>query len=288
MENERMKILRWWAIIRWFIVVVLFSIGVLHMSFEDKMAQSIAFIGVFTGIVALNLLFQLQLGFRKAWMLVFQVVLDLVFATMVVHLTGGLSSYFVWVYLIGVITASLTIPKTGGVVTGLIGSLSLLFLIIMYRNHIVSPTSLTPFDVTGATVYILSYTGLFCGVAFIASRLSDQLNTSKTHQEEIDKLNDEINELKTSLEEARGLEGKFEDMLPLLRDVAHIDHDINTPLCVISLSLSRVKKIAQETGSEGLSKTNNEITESVNKISSILKKLEELKAHPLLGYKRGV
>ncbi len=287
MDNERIKILRWWAVIRWFLVVVLFSIGVLHISFEDRMAQSFAFIGVFAGIIALNLLFQVQLGFRKTWVIIFQVVLDLVFATMVVHLTGGLSSYFVWVYLIGVITASLTIPRTGGIVTGLTGSLSLLFLIILYRNHMVQPTSVAPFDVTGATVYILSYTGLFCGVAFIATHLSEQLNLFKTHQTEMSSVRGEVEALQDKLKQAEELQKSLDELRPILKDIAHIDHDINTPLCVISLSLSRVKKIGMETGADGLLKSNNEITEAVNKISAILRRLEALKNHPVLEYKRG-
>jgi hypothetical protein len=32
METEKEKLLSWWAMIRWFLVVVLFSIGLLHIS----------------------------------------------------------------------------------------------------------------------------------------------------------------------------------------------------------------------------------------------------------------
>lgn len=288
MENERMKLLRWWASIRWFMVVVLFSIGVLRMSFADKMVESVVFLGAFLGIVALNLLFQLQVKFRKDWVVVFQIVLDLIFATMVVHLTGGLSSYFVWVYLIGVITASLTIPRTGGIITGLVGSLSLLALIILYRSKLISPTDLVPWDVTGATVYLLSYTGLFCGVAFIASYLSDQLTQFKNCRLDLSRSLEEIQELEAKLEEAGQFKHDVMDLMPVLQDVAHMDHDINTPLCVISLSLSRVKKLGMELENEGLNKTSNEITEAVNKISKILTRLEKLKSNPLLDYKRGV
>lgn len=287
MENERMKLLRWWASIRWFMVVVLFSIGVLRMSFTEKVVESIVFLGVFVGIIALNLLFQVQVNFRKNWVVIFQIVLDLLFATMVVHLTGGLSSYFVWVYLIGVITASLTIPRTGGIITGLVGSLSLLTLIILYRAQIISPTDLVPWDVTGATVYILSYTGLFCGVAFIASYLSDQLTQFKNCRGELNRAQEELAALQSKLEASGKFEHDVMDLIPILRDVAHLDHDINTPLCVISLSLSRVKKLGMELEHEGLNKTSNEVTEAVNNISKILKRLEKLKTNPLLDYKRG-
>lgn len=275
MENERLKLLSWWAMIRWFMVVVLFSIGLLHVNFTEKMVQNIVFFTVFGGIVALNLLFQVQAYACKKWVTLFQVILDIVFATIVVHLTGGLSSFFVWVYLIGVITASLTIPHNGGLLAGLIGSISLMVLILLYQNGILEPSQASKLDIAGSTVYVLSYTGLFCGVAMIASYLSDQLNLQKNLQKELQ----ELKENQASLEESSKA---WEDLIPVLKDVAHMDHDINTPLCVITLSLGRVKRYGNELQIEGLQKSNNEITEAVNKISLILQRLQALKRHPVM------
>jgi len=275
MENQRMKLLSWWGMIRWFMVVVLFSIGLLHVNFTEKMVQNIVFFSVFGGIVALNLLFQIQAYAHKQWVTLFQVILDIVFATIVVHLTGGLSSFFVWVYLIGVITASLTIPQNGGLLAGLVGSLSLMVLILLYQNGILEPSQASKLDIAGSTVYVLSYTGLFCGVAMISSYLSDQLNLQKNLQKELQ----ELKEKQAVLEET----GKaWEDLVPVLKDVAHMDHDINTPLCVITLSLGRVKRYGNELQIEGLQKSNNEITEAVNKISLILQRLQALKRHPVM------
>lgn len=275
MENERLKLLNWWAMIRWFMVVVLFSIGLLHVNFTEKMVQNVIFFSVFGGIVALNLLFQVQAHAHKQWVPIFQVVLDIVFSTIVVHLTGGLSSFFVWVYLIGVITAALTIPNNGGVMAGLIGSLSLMVLILLYQNGILAPSQASQLDIAGSTVYILSYTGLFCGVALIAGYLSDQLSLQKNLQSEVKELTDKLSA-------CGNLSTEVEELLPILKDVAHLDHDINTPLCVITLSLGRVKRYGNELQIEGLQKSNNEITEAVNKISIILQRLQALKRHPLV------
>jgi len=277
MDNEKIQLLSWWAMIRWFLVVVLFSIGLLHVSFSETMVGSILFFTVFGGIVALNLLFQLQTHAHKQWVVVFQVLLDIVFATIVVHLTGGLSSFFVWVYLIGVITAALTIKQNGGLIAGLTGSFSLLILILLYRNGIITPTESANMDIAGSTVYILSYTGLFCGVALIANYLSDQLAYQKNLKAELTELQNKVAELSKTQE-------NLDDLLPILRDVAHIDHDINTPLCIITLSLGRVKRYANEYQNEGLHKSNNEIMEAVNKISIILKRLQDMKQSPLLDY----
>jgi len=275
MENERVKLLQWWAMIRWFMVVVLFSIGLLHISFTSMNVQNIFFFIVFGGIIALNLLFQVQSSVQPAWVVVFQVILDIVFATIVVHLTGGLNSFFVWVYLIGVITAALTIPHNGGLLAGLTGSMSLMVLILLYQNRVLSPTEPSNLDIAGSTVYILSYTGLFCGVAMIANYLSDQLSLHKSTQQE-------LKEAQDKLARETDIKDELDSLIPILKDVAHLDHDINTPLCVITLSLGRVKRYANELQNEGLQKSNNEITEAVNKISLMLQRLQALKTHPML------
>ena len=277
MDNEKVKLLSWWAMIRWFLVVVLFSIGLLHISFRETFIQSIVFFLVFTGIVALNLMFQLQSRAKKKWVVAFQVVLDILFATMIVHITGGLTSFFVWAYLIGVITAALTTPQNGGLFAGLTGSFSLLILILLYRNGVLTPTESSGMDIAGSTVYILSYTGLFCGVALIANYLSDQLSQQKNVKIELEELN-------YKLDACIAEKKQYEELVPVLRDIARMDHDINTPLCVITLSLGRVKRYAREYQIEGLDKSNNEITEAVNKVSLILLRLQALKSHPLLDY----
>ncbi|MDD4309900.1 MAG: histidine kinase [Candidatus Cloacimonetes bacterium] len=277
MDNEKLKLLNLWAMIRWFMVVVLFSIGLLHISFSDTIAQNIIFFAVFGGIVALNLLFQVQSHAPNQWVVAFQVILDIVFATIVVHLTGGLNSFFVWVYLIGVITAALTIRQNGGLLAGLTGSVSLLTLILLYQNGIMTPTESSNLDAAGSTVYILSYTGLFCGVAMIANYLSDQL----AYQRNLEK---ELTANLAKLNECFQTQKQLDDLLPILKDVAGMDHDINTPLCVITLSLGRVKRYANQYQNEGLHKSNNEIMEAVNKISLILQRLHPMKLSPLLNY----
>lgn len=287
MENERLNIQGWWAMIRWFMVTVLFSIGMLHISFGDRAIESVVFLGVFAGIVGLNLMYHLQIRINQQMLLVMQVMFDLIFATMVVHLTGGLSSYFVWIYVIAVITASLGIPRFGGVMAGLMGSLFLLVLIVLYRNGVMVPNDANTPDVTGASIYILSYTGLFCGVAFIATFLSDQLKLYKNTQATVESLGDEISSLKSLVEEHKEFKREVDDLVSALQDIARLDHDINTPLCVISLSISRVKKLGTETNDESLLKTGSEVTEAVNRISELLLRLDKIKTHKLVDYKRG-
>ncbi|MDP2173540.1 MAG: hypothetical protein Q8M98_00315 [Candidatus Cloacimonadaceae bacterium] len=276
MESEHSKLMHWWSLVRWFMVVVLFSIGLLHINFAETMVESMVFFTVFAGVVCLNLFFQLQSNVEKKWLKLFQVALDIVFATILVHLTGGLNSYFVWVYLIAVITASLTIPKVGGVFAGLIGSLCLMVLISMYQNGILQQTEPNALDATAAIIYILSYTGLFSAVAFISGYLNEYLH-------KYSRLEKELRECKQSTQQALADAGRaavwkasLQRMMRVLEDIRHIKHDINTPLCVITLSLARVKRLGMELNNDGLQKSNNEITEAVNKISSILLRVDNL------------
>jgi hypothetical protein len=277
MENERQKLLKLWGMVRWFLVIVLFSIGLLHISFRDGMYQDLLFFMVFGGIVALNLLFQVQSKSPSRFTLLFQVVLDIVFATLIVHFTGGLQSFFVWAYLIGVITASLTLPQNGGVIAGLCGSFALLALIVLYQNGILEPMESSMMDMSGSTVYLLSYTGLFSGVALIANYLSDQLSKDR-------RINEALAAKVEELEKCEIWQKEMEKLIPELKEIAHLDHDINTPLCVITLSLGRIKRLANELKLDGLHKSNNEITDAVNKISLLLQRLHSLKEHQLVGY----
>ncbi len=51
------------------------------------------------------------------------------------------------------------IPKTGGFIAGLIGSMALLLLITLYQNKIIAPLSTGTDDTGSMMIYILSYTG---------------------------------------------------------------------------------------------------------------------------------
>jgi len=286
-ETERTRILNWWAMIRWFMLVVLFAIGLLHLSEDRKMVDSFIFYGGFFGVFILNVLFQVQSKYRTHWVTVFQIVLDILFATYVVHFTGGLASSFVWIYLLGIITAALTIPKTGGFMAGLIGSLALLMLIILYQNGILHPIQTSNSDMSSMLTYILSYTGLFCGVAMIANFLSDLLAQKSSDTGLIEQERQKINELYEKLEEARVKLDQMRDLNPILIDIAELDHDLNTPLCVISLSLSRVTRLGIELGDEGLKKSGNEITDALNRINHMLLRLDALKKTDYIKQIRG-
>jgi hypothetical protein len=279
-------ILKWWSMIRWFIAIVLFSVGMLQIQkLEDYM---IVMFGItFLGTVVLNLFFHVQIINENRFFCFLQVFLDIIFATIIVHLTGGVSSPFVWSYLLAVITASLTVERSGGFLTSLIGSMALLGLFLLYHFNVIRFTDKNVvYDVQTMTIFLLSYTSLFSGVAFIANYISDILKKMEEKQSEFSNIENEclekIENLEKKLQKNEQTLQKYRETAPLLKDIAHLDHDINTPLCVITLSLTRVKQAAANLHNEFLAKSSNEISEAVNNISELLKRLIPLKENDLL------
>jgi hypothetical protein len=287
--NNEVSVFKWWAMIRWFMLIVLFSIGMLHLSENFQVFTTLIFVGVLFGIVILNLLYRVNTKFINSWVTAFQVVLDIVFATMLVHITG----YFVWIYLMGVITASLSIPQLGGIFAGLIGSVSLFGLIMLYQFKVLTPIMPEATgDISSRTVYVLSYTALFCGVAMIAGYITDQMNyysaQLKQKQISIDEIDSKLTSADTMLKANKTLTRQREDLIKAAAGVANIDHDLNTPLCIISLSIGRVKRMGIETNNDALLKTSNEVTDAINRINFILQRLNPLKNNPLIPeYKEG-
>ncbi len=292
MEDMDKNIFKLWAMIRWFMVIVLFSIGMLHLSENFQKYPTVIFVGVFFGIIVLNLLYRFNTKFINTWFTAFQVVLDIVFATLVVHLTGGLNSYFVWIYLMGVLTASLMIPQLGGIFAGLIGSVSLFGLIMLYQFNILTPIIPESGGISSRTIYILSYTALFCGVAMIAGYITDQLNhysaLLKHKQLAIDEAVGKFDNAETNLKANKKFIKQSNALIKSAFDISNLDHDLNTPLCIISLSIGRIKRMGIETDNDILLKTSNEISDAINRINLILQRLNQVKHNPLiLNYEEG-
>ena len=281
--NHELQMNKWWSKIRWFIVLILFAIGILRVNQIQEMYPIVVFVSIFIGICVLNILFHMQIIKTNILFSSLQIVLDIVFATLVVHLTGGLNSSFVWIYLIAVITASLNIENVGGILAAMIGSMCLLTLILMYNFGWLTTVNGGTFDadVSSQTIFLISYTGLFSGIAFISNFLSDLMkkiaaNTQKSNnflkEQEgvISEKQKEIIQNKKTLE-------KYKEVVSVAASLASIDHDINNPLTIISLSIRRVTKAAQDHKDDKLIKASDQMTEAINGINGILARLQKLK-----------
>ena len=281
--NHEIQMNKWWSKIRWFIVLILFAIGILRVNQIQEMYPIVVFVSTFIGICVLNLLFHMQIIKTNTLFSSLQILLDIVFATLVVHLTGGLNSSFVWIYLLAVITASLNIETFGGILAAMIGSMSLLILILMYNFGWLTAVNAETFDadISSQTIFLISYTGLFSGIAFISNFLSDLMkkiavetqkskDLVKEQESVISEKQNEIVQNKKTLE-------KYKEVVSVAASLASIDHDINNPLTIISLSIRRVVKAAQDYKDDILVKASDQMTEAINGINGILARLQKLK-----------
>ena len=281
--NHEIQMNKWWSKIRWFIVLILFAIGILRVNQIQEMYPIVVFVSTFIGICVLNMLFHMQIIRTNILFSSLQIVLDIIFATLVVHLTGGLNSSFVWIYLIAVITASLNIENVGGILAAMIGSMCLLMLILMYNFGWLATVNGEIFNpnVSSQTIFLISYTGLFSGIAFISNFLSDLMKKIAVNMQ---KSKDLLKEQKTVISEKqkeiiqnKNTLDKYKEVVSVAAPLAGIDHDINNPLTIISLSIRRVVKAAQDHKDDKLTKASDQMTEAINGINSILARLQKLK-----------
>ncbi|MEN6444669.1 MAG: hypothetical protein ABFC98_01330 [Candidatus Cloacimonas sp.] len=92
---------------------------------------------------------------------------------------------------------------------------------------------------------------------------------------------------KTELDIALAKLEEWNKLIPDLKEIARLDHDINTPLCVVTLSLGRAQKVGREQHDEALLSMVNDILGAVDQIGKIMQKVVVLKKSPLISYKSG-
>lgn len=290
--NPELQMYKWWSKIRWFIVLILFAIGVLQVNQVNQIYPILVFVATFLGISVLNVLFHMQLLKSSSIVGAVQIVLDIVFATLVVHLTGGVSSPFIWIYLIAVITASLSIEQSGGIIAAMIGSTCLLILLMMYNFNLLTPVSgeTLKLDIPSQTIFLISYSGLFTGIAFISSFISDMLkkisNIMIENEESLLKVQNALTENQREIILNKLKEEQYKLVVKESAKISNLDHDINNPLTIISLSIRRIVQAAKDHKDEKLMKAGNQMTDSINKINDLLQCIKRLKQLELIKKER--
>lgn len=80
-----------------------------------------------------------------------------------------------------------------------------------------------------------------------------------------------------SYEIEKKLEVKYKDLIRETAALSTIDHDINNPLTIISLSISRIAMAGEKYGDEKLIKYCNQMTKALSRIDSILMRVKKIK-----------
>lgn len=274
-SKTEQSVFYWWLKIRWFMVMVLFAIGILRISQQEQSYPIIIFVAAFFGICILNLLFHLLIIKTNKSVIAIQIVLDTLFATIIVHLTGGLESNFVWIYLIGILTASLSTEKTGGFLAAMISSMFLLLILIFYSSGWLLPINRKIFetDIPTQTIFLISYITLFSGVSFILTHITDLLRITTINYYETSK---KCEETEIQLNESKKNNEEYQEVAKQAAIVAGLDHNINNSLNAISLSSARINKAAREYRDDKLHKTTEILADSISKITQNMEKIKKL------------
>ncbi|MBT3755539.1 MAG: histidine kinase, partial [Candidatus Cloacimonetes bacterium] len=77
--SHEVETYKWWSKVRWFIVLILFAIGILRVTQINQTYPIVIFVATFLGICILNVLFYLQIIKTNALYSSLQIVLDIVF-----------------------------------------------------------------------------------------------------------------------------------------------------------------------------------------------------------------
>lgn len=109
----------------------------------------------------------------------------------------------------------------------------------------------------------------------------------QNRSQELDDLLVKYETQKKELDKALAKLEEWDKLVPELQEIARLDHDINTPLCVVTLSLGRAQKVGKEQNDEALLTMVDDIFEAVNRIGEIMQKVAVLKKSPLISYKSG-
>ena len=81
-------------------------------------------------------------------------------------------------------------------------------------------------------------------------------------------------------------EEQYEEVVRIASSLAGLDHDINNPLTIISLSIRRILNASAEYKDEKLRKAGNQMTEALNKINGLLNRFQKLKRLELIQNER--
>jgi two-component system sensor histidine kinase PilS (NtrC family) len=118
-----------------------------------------------------------------------QIMADVILITLLMFITGGVNSIFSFMYSISIISASIILYISGGILTATVSSLFYSCLIVLQHYHLISPIQigfLVTTGYSGTPLYfpIIVNVSAFYLVAFLGSFLAEQTKKSRIQLQE--------------------------------------------------------------------------------------------------------
>ena len=276
LEQENMKdTLKWWIHVRRLSTISFLSIGIIQMALKNAAFPRFSFILILTAITLLNFVYSFWLQHTKNAEIYPYIhnFLDMLIFTFAIYITGGKESPLIWSYLIPVLTSSITIGRTAGLVASL-SSLLGLFTVLILEDHqgLLHRTGLLDYlkNILEINISMLfSYTCLFFLVYFISSFLA---NTLREQNKTLIKLNHLLGQKNRQIVASQDKLLQMERKALVDNMARTIQHELNNPMAVLSLNTELLIKEQDERFQNKL----KPIWNAVLRIRAILTKIEKL------------
>ena len=229
-----------WLIIGRFLFAVLLMGSTLALQFsEDTGSVPETFLSLYVVIFALffcsiiyTVIFRFYKNEHHQWPAYFQIVVDTVFLSAIIHLTGGYLSFFGFLYLLVIMVASILLYKKGSLIIATICSLEYGFILYLENIGWIKPVIMDQGKQIVAAhsmeqvFYKVLITSIACfAVAILSGLLSEQTKKSKN----------ELLEMESHVK-------RVEKMAYIGQMAANLAHEIKNPLASLAGSIQLLRE----------------------------------------------
>ena len=266
--------LKWWNYVRWFSTISFLSVGIIQMAIKQQVFPQNGFVYTLICIMLLNLAYSFWLNnfrFNRLYILLHN-FLDIIIFSMVIYMTGGPDSPLIWLYLIPILTSSITAGKGTGFCASFLSIVSL-FMVLFLTEYMGIAFFSIEFSrellvfAEKNSITLLSYACLFFLVYFISSFLAMTLHKQNN---ELFRLNKEINKRNTDLVDSCNKKLYQEKQIFVDTIIRTLQHEMNNPLTIISVN---AELLVKEQGKSYLERVES-IQNNIIRVRSIVTKIE--------------
>ena len=275
--NSYRSSLSWWNLVRWFSTIGFLGIGLVLMGMEGREFQRDSFIMILIAINLLNLVYSFWLEDvqRFKFFPILHNLLDIIIFSIAISMTGGVKSPFIWSYLIPIITSSITIGKTTGLLASFFSLIGMIIVTLrtqgIYFDEMVTFSSQMQVELVYQMPKLISYTCLFFLSYFISSFLSDAL---RRQNRVLILLNNLLDQRNRDILRAQEKVKKMEEIATINRLARTIQHELNNPLAIISMNTELfLKENGQDRKAIGRIKA---VIDGISRMKSVIGKLERI------------
>ena len=265
--------LKWWNYVRWFSTISLLSVGIIQLSLRQMTLPKYSFVYTLIGVIILNMVYSFWLDTitNNRFFILLHNLLDISIFSMVIFMTGGKDSPLLWLYLIPVLTSSITMGKTVGFWASVFSIVGLLVVLFMQEYHLLANLKID----TGLLIFIQRNTHTIISsvcLIFLVYFISSFLSTTLIHQnQELMRLNADYLKKNNEMVQTYSKKLKLEKRIFIDKILRTLQHELNNPLAILAVN---AELMMRDQGSSYIERVDS-IQNNVSRIRAIIAKIEE-------------